>query len=297
MYWKTFLCVAVLALLIACGDDDDDSSQQSGSDSTNPSTSSTSTGSTPEPADDSAAGGGDFSVVMVLGVDIVTADGQFEELEAAGFEGFVKEGSAESGYAVYRSGLTEEEASTLLDEIREEIFPEASGSTLQPGLVMETGSWESDEASAEDEPAGALSSASVVVGDKVYDFLIDLPNQCGDNQGVLFGTFAVDAMGNGMQGGDANRAVALNFSVPPSDWQERGLQPPQIAVDDATTGQRWQAGGVESAGIDSADSSVISWELVDGVASGSATFIDLNAHFAGQETEPMGGTFDITCGE
>lgn len=279
--------IAVLILLVAaCGGGDGDEEASSGDQNT-PATS--------DAPDQGASGEGAFSVLMVAGVDTVTADGQLAELEGGGFEGFIKEGSADTGFDVYRSGLTEQEAQDLLDEIRAALFPESAGSSIQPGFVWETGSWRSDDTVAGDDDAGAASSASVTVGQTEYVFSIDLPLQCSDNGSVLFGTFAVDASGNALEGGDANRAVALNFSVPVTDWESRGLQPPQIAVDDATTGQRWQAGGMDGTAIEPGDSEVISWELGDGRAEGTATFTDINAHFAGQETEPMPGAFEIVC--
>ena len=154
-----------------------------------------------------------------------------------------------------------------------------------------------DDGGDEGDSGGSTSSATVTVGDTVYQFTIDLPNQCSYFGTSLAGTFAIDADGNAMQGGDGTRAVALSFHMPVADWESQGGQPPSIGVDDTTRNIRWQAGGLSgSGGVDPGDSEVTSWETGDGWAKGDAIFTNLTAHFAGQDTEPQSGSFDITCG-
>ena len=154
-----------------------------------------------------------------------------------------------------------------------------------------------DDGDDDDDSGDTVSSATVTVGDTVYEFKIDLPSQCSYFGTSLAGTFAIDADGNAMQGGDANRAVALSFHMPEADWESQGGQPPSIGVDDTTRNVRWQAGGLSGSSAVNLDESVVtSWETGDGWARGTTIFTDLTAHFAGQESEPQTGSFDITCG-
>lgn len=272
----------ILIVLAACGGGD----------------SGTSDSDTINSANGTRSSDADYSVVMVAGVDAITADGQLAELTDAGFDGFIKDGSADTGFDIYRSGLSLDDAEALLEEIRAALYPDGNGTSFQRGLVWETGSWRIDSNDVAGGSSGdsSASSASITVGSKVYEFTTDLPNQCTDTGSLLFGTFAEDAEGNAMEGGDANRSVALTFGIPLTDWESQDLRPPQIGVDDATTGERRQAGGVsESNGIDPEQSQVLSWTMEDGHAEGTATFIDLNAHFAGKDPEPVEGSFEIEC--
>lgn len=153
-----------------------------------------------------------------------------------------------------------------------------------------------DGGRSEGQPSGSVSSATVTIGDSVYQFTIDLPNQCSYFGTSLAGTFAIDAEGNALEGGDGTRAIALSFHMPAEDWESQGLQPPSIGVDDTTRNAHWQAGGLSgSSGVDLSASEVTSFEVGDGWAKGSAVFTNLTAHFAGQNKEPQSGSFDITC--
>lgn len=90
-----------------------------------------------------ASGDGDYSVIMVSGVDSVTSQGTYDDLIAAGFDGFVREGSDDTSYTVYQDGLSESEAEALLEEVRAELYPEAEGG-LGPGLIAITDEWFGD---------------------------------------------------------------------------------------------------------------------------------------------------------
>jgi hypothetical protein len=83
------------------------------------------------PQETTEGGGGDYSVLMLANTDELTARGTLESMEAAGFTGFVLEGSPEEGFDVYKSGLTNQEAIDLLAEIL--LAPDVNG-----GLIFET---------------------------------------------------------------------------------------------------------------------------------------------------------------
>jgi len=66
------------------------------------------------------ATGGDYSVLLVANVDSITADGALETAADGGYDGFVKDGSAEEGYDVHLPGLSLEEAEGISEEITSE---------------------------------------------------------------------------------------------------------------------------------------------------------------------------------
>lgn len=155
---------------------------------------------------------------------------------------------------------------------------------------------ESSSQRASGDTEAETSSATVTIGDTIYQFTIDIPNQCNTSGPALFGTFAIDADGNAMEGGDASRAVALSFNMPAAGGESTDAQPPSIGVADSTRNEHWQAGGLSgSSGVELSESEVTSLEVGDGWAKGTAMFTDLTAHFAGQDKEAQSGSFDITC--
>lgn len=78
-----------------------------------------------------SASAGEWAVVIVANVDTVTADGTLDQLAAAGFDQFVKEGSAAAGFDVYMAGFaTQDEGQAALDDVR------AAMSSPSVGLVV-----------------------------------------------------------------------------------------------------------------------------------------------------------------
>ncbi len=154
------------------------------------------------------------------------------------------------------------------------------------------------------DTSGALPSqvdgsfAFVTVGDTVYELQMDdTTGACTLRDDVMGASFAVDAAGNPIDAGSVDVALQVNFIIPLPDWEARGLQPPQISLDDRATGLRWQAGGVESSGITAGQSQLVAWTFEAGRAEGTATFLDLNAYLSGGEPLSLAGSFEIECVE
>lgn len=144
---RTVLIVVVSVMLAACGSSDETVESDDTADApsttevqeSEPEESATTT--TAEAAEqEQGSGSGDYSVIMVAGVDGVTGESNLEKLQSAGFDGFEIEGSDETGFTVFQSGLTESEAEELLQAIRDELY---GGSDL-PGLIGETNVWFGD---------------------------------------------------------------------------------------------------------------------------------------------------------
>jgi hypothetical protein len=144
------------------------------------------------------------------------------------------------------------------------------------------------------EPDGG---ALIAVGDVEYEFAIDSAiGPCTVRENLIGGSVAVDEIGSPIPPGGVDAAAQLNFVLPNPDWESQGLQPPQIGLDDRANGVRWQAGGLDaSQGVETDQSEIVSWTLEDGRADGTATFLDLNAHFAGEEAASVPGRFLIDC--
>jgi hypothetical protein len=156
------------------------------------------------------------------------------------------------------------------------------------------GSAAADEAPVE---AGASASAEITVGDQTYSFdMAGIEQPCSVTDTSVSGVFALDADGTPIPAGDPATALALSFVITPEDWETQNLQEPQIGVDDAAAGIRWQAGETGSTVIQPGQSQIDSWTRDGNAASGDATFVDLNAVLAGGDVEPVSGTFDISCG-
>jgi hypothetical protein len=142
------------------------------------------------------------------------------------------------------------------------------------------------------------SFAFVTVGDTVYELQMDdTTGACTLRDDVMGASFALDAGGNPVEAGSVDVALQVNFVIPLPDWEARGLQPPQISLDDQATGIRWQAGGVESAGVTTEQSQLVAWTLEAGRAEGTATFLDLNSYLAGGDSLSQAGSFEIECVE
>ena len=132
------LCAAMLLMLAGCGDSEEASDEPEPAPPTTEAAASDSTTTvTSTTVAESSTSGGAYSVIVASGVDSLTANGQLEDLQAAGFEGFVVDGSDDTGYTVHHPGLAESEAEELLQQVRDAIF---GGSNL-PGLIGETEEW------------------------------------------------------------------------------------------------------------------------------------------------------------
>jgi hypothetical protein len=144
------------------------------------------------------------------------------------------------------------------------------------------------EAGGSDGDAGSGNSAVVTIGGETFEVPPDELNGCNSLDQLIFGSFAVDDSGAVTQAGGPDAAVQVNFGIPVPEWEEEGLQPPNVIVDDNRGGTRWIASEESGSG------SVDSWELTDGRATGSATFVvqDLGT---GTESGTESGTFELVC--
>ncbi len=156
---------------------------------------------------------------------------------------------------------------------------------------VESPSRPAGEVAAEDQPERASGSgnyAVVTIGGTTYEVPADPLNLCNSLDNLISGSFAADASGNATQAGGTEVAIQINFGVPVTDWEAQGLQPPLVNVDLRGEGVRWFAS------VDYGAGSVDSWELSDGRASGSATFVGEQVG-SGEEVGSDEGTFEIAC--
>lgn len=168
-----------------------------------------------------------------------------------------------------------------------------AGTTTAPST---TGDASGDDGSGSDDASGnetggdadAGNYAIVTIAGTDYEVPVDELNLCNSLGNIIFGSFAIDSAGNATQAGGTDVSVQVNFGLPAPDWQEQGLQPPILDVDLREEGSRWWA-SVER-GIGSVDS----WELNDGMATGSATFTSETTG-SGEITGTETGTFEIVC--
>jgi hypothetical protein len=132
--------------------------------------------------------------------------------------------------------------------------------------------------------------ATVVIGDLTYDlrsggvFWV-----CGHSDTLISGNYALDAGGEPIQAGIPGVDVQVNFVLLSPDSTDP--QVPMISVQDVGAGTQWQAGEVASV----PDATIRDITLVDGVATGTATFVDLVPYLAGDPPELVDGTFEIVC--
>lgn len=140
-----------------------------------------------------------------------------------------------------------------------------------------------EQASGDDSDNYAL----VTIGEDAIEIPPDPLNVCTNRDNLIFGSFALGADGAIVQAGGTEVVVQVNFGIPVPDWEAEDLQPPNITVDDREAGTRWIAS------VDSGSGSVDNWELTDGRAIGTATFVvqDQTGAEAGTET----GTFEVVC--
>jgi hypothetical protein len=89
-------------------------------------------------------------------------------------------------------------------------------------------------------------------------------------------------------------SVTFEIEMPPTNWdtfEDNRYDPPRIEVEVGDEHQ-WMADVDDPL---AAGSSVDEWEIDDGRASGTATFVDRLISLAGGSPEPVQGTFEIAC--
>ncbi len=175
-----------------------------------------------------------------------------------------------------------------------------SVSDAEPPTVSDAGSQEvaDDPGGDADEsvPIGLGEKRSIVViGDEQFEF--DMSPACLSMGGAVGGT-----------GFTADGSVSLEIDISPEDWETSadGWEAPSIRIRDQrdeSIERDWETGG---SNIDNYEElrelvRVDSFSVVGARASGTATFIDLQAYmFAGALGDPLpdpvAGTFDINCG-
>lgn len=172
------------------------------------------------------------------------------------------------------------------------IDPEGSGSGDD---APSSGSAAHEDSSGQAGEGGG-NGATVIIGDTRFEFGLDPAHTCNSFDKIIGGSFAIDSDGNATQpgGGSQSGGAQLNFAIPVPTWETEGLQPPSIIIDHWGEEIRWMAQGDMDLGA------VEDWELSDGVATGTASFIaqggTTGSDAAGQpDEEPVLGSFEITC--
>lgn len=151
---------------------------------------------------------------------------------------------------------------------------------------------EADPGGGGEADAGESSGhrATVTIGDLTYDlrsggvFWV-----CGHSDTLISGNYALDAAGEPIQAGIPGVDVQVNFVLLSPDSTDP--QTPMLSVQDVGAGTQWQSGEVASV----PDATIGDITLVDGVATGTATFVDLVPYLAGGPPELVEGTFEIVC--
>lgn len=162
-----------------------------------------------------------------------------------------------------------------------------SDETAEPAGVDAADDSAASEA-APDGGDGTANYASVTVGDSTFEIPADPVNGCNSLDDLIFGSFAVNAAGTPTQAGSPEASIQVNFGIPVTDWQDRGLQAPLVNVDLLDEGVRWMAS------IERGLGSVDSWQLADGVASGEASFVGQTVG-SGEQVGVTTGTFEVRC--
>ena len=182
--------------------------------------------------------------------------------------------------------------------------PEAATSTSTTIPVTPTSSSSGGSSSQQEITETALSglnpgSAVVTIGKKRYEFDMSgtIATQCSTMFGVVGGS------GEASDGSD----VSLDLEIPPegyeSDPQLAELSAPALRVRDNEKDQDWRAGGenLGDSGVRAGESQVDSYSSDGKSASGTATFIDVNAlrfldRTTNERPQPVQGSFEINCG-
>jgi hypothetical protein len=126
------------------------------------------------------------------------------------------------------------------------------------------------------------SFATVTIGDQTWEFAPTgfMTERCDTN---FFGGYWVLFEG-------------VNILLPGERWEEQGVdQTPNVAVKLDDEGVEWVADPDTSLpGVAAGQSQIDSFQFDGGRASGTATFVEANAAYAGT-VEPVTGTFEAFC--
>jgi hypothetical protein len=171
-----------------------------------------------------------------------------------------------------------------------------SGSASTPAATERSGDDGGDDSgdTGDDGDDGEIDFGDglvvVTIGDDRFEFDMDEGfNVCRDVFGGLqFGGAGTDG-----------RDTTVSGWIPPADWEsydDNRYDAPSIELDVKETNSQWLADEerAEERGYAPGTSQVDSFEIDGLQASGTATFID---SFAIGETEPVQGTFEVSCTE
>jgi hypothetical protein len=154
---------------------------------------------------------------------------------------------------------------------------------------------------------GSAATGLVTIGEMTWQFGLgdQAFTQCEYDQfgtGNLFAAMVlVDDAGAPVMT-DGGAAANVLFELYPDNYEELGLDPPGIELDDKANEQLWIADIIDEVDFDIQPgiSQVTSLKIDGPIASGTATFYDRNVYFAwlgGTGEEPAGveGTFQVDC--
>ncbi len=152
-------------------------------------------------------------------------------------------------------------------------------------------------ATATNTAGGGSKTGVVTIGDETFTFAMS--TACVAFDGSI-----------GAVGFTEDSQVSVDLDLPPAGWETSasGWHPPSIRVKDRRTSEErdWNAGNdafTDTPG-DYPDiegkSQVDSYAIDGATATGTATFVDLNAYLAWQagtadEPDPVTGTFEVDC--
>ena len=155
-----------------------------------------------------------------------------------------------------------------------------------PTIPDDPGTTAPDETAVEqDDTAGAESYAVVTIGDQTWEFAPTgfLTERCDTS---FFGGYWVLF------------TTGVTILLPGPNWEEQGVdQTPNIQINLEDEGLEWIADpDTNLPGVTAGQSQIDSFEFDGARASGTATFVEANAAYAGNP-EPVAGTFEAFCAE
>lgn len=153
-----------------------------------------------------------------------------------------------------------------------------------PTIPDDSGTTEPAETAVEEDDTVAEESfATVTIGDQTWEFAPTgfLTERCDTS---FFGGYWVLF------------TTGVGILLPGPNWEEQGVdQTPNITVNLEEDGLEWVADpDTNLPGVEAGQSQIDSFEIDGNRASGTATFVEANAAYAGT-VEPVTGTFEATC--
>ncbi len=174
-----------------------------------------------------------------------------------------------------------------------------SGGAVSATTMGSTPATEGTSTSAPSSGMGLSGRAVVTVGDQTWEFSLEgLTATCIYFAGHTIAGVGFTTTPDGERETFQNRtAVALSFDLPvPGGAGEAEIEP-AIIVTDNIGDVEWRAGGVGLLpGIPSGSSQVDDWQVGDGTATATATFLEWNAASTGGELIVRTGTLEASCG-